>query len=951
MDEKEDKRPVASIVVPSKGGEEKKDEDMEPAGPAPPKQDKDKDAPEMTEEDLKLKEDLEMAFERCKDSDANVQKTSLEYMSKEMREATSSMTSVPKPLKFLSPFYADLKTVYSTTIAASNKLALADVLSVLGMVMGQEDRECLKYKLEGNKTDLGSWGHEYVRHLAGEVGQAWAESVNESESTDYLLPLVTSIVPFHMAHNAEAEAIDLLMETSQLSTLPSSGHIDESNYARVCLYLLRCGDYLGDPDEAREVFSVAFDLYFNLEKYPDAVRVAVKLDDNDRVGKVFAANSDSAVAKQMGYILGRHGSGFVCDDEDVDELIGNVSAASLFAGLARELDVLEPKAPEDIYKSHLAETGSFTRNTEDAPTDSARHNLASTFVNAFVNAGYTTDTLVTPADSKWLYRNKGDAVMSVAASLGMILQWNLEEMSELDKYLEDSDPYSKAGALLGLGLTCTNTRSEFDPAKSVLEEQLDPSVKVDKSVRVGALLGLGIAYAGSARDDISELLTPFVIDTSAAADMEIVAIAGYALGLVFVGTANEDVASVIAERFMEASPAELNNPLATFLGLGLGLLFLGKTDAVAPIVMTLGTVEHALIKSVCILVETLAFCGTGNVLKVQEMLHLCAEHPAADREKELEERKKEKAKEAAAAGGEAAGGAAAAETKDDEEEESNSRINFMYQSFAVLGMSLVCLGEELSSDMLARTAEHLLQYGDQPVRKAVPLALAMAHISDPDYSIVDTLSKLTHDQDEATASSAIMALGLVGAGTNNSRIAGMLRQLTVFYAKQPNQLFITRLAQGLLHMGKGLMTLNPLHSDKLLQSGSAIGALLAVGLCCLDLNNTLLTKHHYLLFAVAPAMRPRCVVALDEDLEPVHVDVRVGQAVETVGQAGRPKTLTGFQTHTTPVLLGAKDRAELADDTYEPLTSVIEGFVIVRKKAEEAGSGAGAGAGAAAGSS
>ena len=33
------------------------------------------------------------------------------------------------------------------------------------------------------------------------------------------------------------------------------------------------------------------------------------------------------------------------------------------------------------------------------------------------------------------------------------------------------------------------------------------------------------------------------------------------------------------------------------------------------------------------------------------------------------------------------------------------------------------------------------------------------------------------------------------------------------------------------------------------------------------------------------------------------VSVRVGQAVDVVGQAGRPKTITGFATHTTPVLL------------------------------------------------
>lgn len=40
------------------------------------------------------------------------------------------------------------------------------------------------------------------------------------------------------------------------------------------------------------------------------------------------------------------------------------------------------------------------------------------------------------------------------------------------------------------------------------------------------------------------------------------------------------------------------------------------------------------------------------------------------------------------------------------------------------------------------------------------------------------LSKLSHDGDSEVAQGAIMALGLVGAGTNNSRIALLLRQLS-----------------------------------------------------------------------------------------------------------------------------------------------------------------------------
>jgi 26S proteasome regulatory subunit N1 len=62
-------------------------------------------------------------------------------------------------------------------------------------------------------------------------------------------------------------------------------------------------------------------------------------------------------------------------------------------------------------------------------------------------------------------------------------------------------------------------------------------------VRIGALLGLGIAYAGSAREDVRDKLFPFVSDTSATADMEIVAIAALALGIVYVGTSSRSAAS------------------------------------------------------------------------------------------------------------------------------------------------------------------------------------------------------------------------------------------------------------------------------------------------------------------------------------------------------------------------------------------------------------------------
>lgn len=60
---------------------------------------------------------------------------------------------------------------------------------------------------------------------------------------------------------------------------------------------------------------------------------------------------------------------------------------------------------------------------------------------------------------------------------------------------------------------------------------------------LGAVIGLGMAYAGTAREDLLELLTPFVIDTGLS--VELSAFAALSLGLIFIGTRNEDVGNAV----------------------------------------------------------------------------------------------------------------------------------------------------------------------------------------------------------------------------------------------------------------------------------------------------------------------------------------------------------------------------------------------------------------------
>lgn len=88
-----------------------------------------------------------------------------------------------------------------------------------------------------------------------------------------------------------------------------------------------------------------------------------------------------------------------------------------------------------------------------------------------------------------------------------------------------------------------------------------------------------------------------------------------------------------------------------------------------------------------------------------------------------------------------------------------------------------------------------MHYGEPVVRRAVPLALGILSASNPAVGLLDTLSRYSHDNDLLVAMNAIFAMGLVGAGTNNARLAQMLRQLAGYYAKEPDSLFVVRIAQ------------------------------------------------------------------------------------------------------------------------------------------------------------
>ena len=215
--------------------------------------------------------------------------------------------------------------------------------------------------------------------------------------------------------------------------------------------------------------------------------------------------------------------------------------------------------------------------------------------------------------------------------------------------------------MLANGIVHSGIKTEADAAFALLEEHVDSN---SVPIRVSAIMGIGIAYAGAGRLDILEKLLPVASDTGIS--MEISSMAALALGFIFVGTANGDVTGGILQAMMEREEKELDEKWTRFMGLGLALLYFGQQDASDATIETLKAIEHPISKSVQILVDVCSYAGTGNVLKVQSLLHHCNDH--LDTEKD----------------------------------------NDLHQAFATIGISVIAMGEDIGAEMSLRQFDHLV---------------------------------------------------------------------------------------------------------------------------------------------------------------------------------------------------------------------------------------------------
>jgi len=154
-----------------------------------------------------------------------------------------------------------------------------------------------------------------------------------------------------------------------------------------------------------------------------------------------------------------------------------------------------------------------------------------------------------------------------------------------------------------------------------------------------------------------------------------------ALGLIFIGSSDEevftDLFSILMSRNDGGKGKIFESPFFVIYILGMGLLCLGKQKDNDFMIETLVAIEEfskdmkEYMKTMLI---SFSYAGSGNVSKVQELMQIIAK--------------------------------------------SNEEINPKVQEIAVIGCSLIAIGEEVGMEMLSRSFNNFLQFGDINTKKS-----------------------------------------------------------------------------------------------------------------------------------------------------------------------------------------------------------------------------------------
>ncbi|EOB13658.1 26S proteasome regulatory subunit rpn1 [Nosema bombycis CQ1] len=672
------------------------------------------------------------------------------------------------------------------TISPSLKPKLFDVVSAISII--GNDKDILKYRIEGNTIPLSEWGHLYVKKLTGCIIDAKQGKFPDIpfEST---LEVGQLCKEFLFRNNLEFEAIDFLIDIEKICDVVE--YVDNHNYKRIILYL-----------EEMAVFSdlknVLNEIYKKMEDHAKFVCHAIEQGKKKQAIEYTKNIKDPRIRRQILYILAKLHVFYESRDPEERQILSNEHVKTIYKEVvqALELDTKPVTQKRSKYEKDLHK-----------PIHQASFSPI-TLTNGFIHMGYEQDTIFFPRDStpapldyEAILNSDIPELVTVLASVGVIGLWNPPKVLELlQEHIFGEISRKKTGSLLALALSSTHIYDDNQTYLSLLTGNLQSN---DLIHILPTLLGIQSLYSGTFTNDdpdsntlqnLKEILTPLLFSES----HEIALFTSFVLGSIFVGSADDELVSIFMQMFIEKEEHADTHFFKLHM-LGLALLYYKRPD----VECCISELETNYSRHGSILVKGFQFIRSGDPEVVKNIF--------AD--------------------------------------SFTGETDALLESLAILSCSLIGMGDEVAFQMVSRIATSSLLLESSHLKSVLPLCYALLYTSNPQPSVIDVLEKSLNSGDSNVVIPTIFALGVIGGGTVNGRIQKILDQQFSYFYKDPKASSVLKISQGLLSLGKGMGTLSPFFYDKTVLSPKNLIGLFATTLLFLEpLNSPLLNDHPYFFY-------------------------------------------------------------------------------------------------------
>lgn len=161
--------------------------------------------------------------------------------------------------------------------------------------------------------------------------------MQNNEPYEELLVLVDKIVPYFVTNNAEHDAIDLILIVNKLIDIKA--YVTDQNFSKVYMYLSAVCGYSSDQDELVTILTILYEVALKLEEYTIALRMAIKLDDHNKIREVFSECPDELIKKQLAFNAARQKIYIPDLGEEIQPIISNSLLSKFYIDLAKDLEV------------------------------------------------------------------------------------------------------------------------------------------------------------------------------------------------------------------------------------------------------------------------------------------------------------------------------------------------------------------------------------------------------------------------------------------------------------------------------------------------------------------------------------------------------------------------------------------------------------------------------------